>query len=51
MTAEQTVAVLGAGGTMGLPMARNVAKAGLSVRAWNRSTDKAKPLTKLYSLP
>jgi 3-hydroxyisobutyrate dehydrogenase len=44
MTADQTVAVLGAGGTMGLPMARNIAKAGLSVRAWNRSTDKAQPL-------
>ena len=40
----ETVAVLGAGGTMGLPIARNIARAGLQVRAWNRSADKAKPL-------
>lgn len=32
----ETVAVLGAGGTMGFPMARNMARAGLAVRAWNR---------------
>jgi 3-hydroxyisobutyrate dehydrogenase len=38
------VAVLGAGGTMGLPMARNIGGAGFSVRAWNRSRDKAQPL-------
>jgi 3-hydroxyisobutyrate dehydrogenase len=38
------VAVLGAGGTMGLPMARNIARAGLPVRAWNRSRAKAGPL-------
>jgi 3-hydroxyisobutyrate dehydrogenase len=44
MTADETVAVLGAGGTMGLPMARNIARAGTPVRAWNRSTDKAQPL-------
>src|SRR5690242_7171844 len=41
---EQTVAVLGAGGTMGLPMARNLARAGFRVRAWNRSDDKVRPL-------
>jgi 3-hydroxyisobutyrate dehydrogenase len=41
----ETVAVLGAGGTMGLPMARNIAKAGIEVRAWNRSREKAEPLT------
>lgn len=40
----ETVAVLGAGGTMGLPMATNIARAGLPVRAWNRSRDKAEPL-------
>jgi 3-hydroxyisobutyrate dehydrogenase len=40
-----TVAVLGAGGTMGLPMARNLARAGLEVRAWNRSREKAVALT------
>jgi 3-hydroxyisobutyrate dehydrogenase len=39
-----TVAVLGAGGTMGLPMARNIVRAGIAVRAWNRSTDKVQPL-------
>lgn len=46
MTAgEQTVAVLGAGGTMGRGLAANIARAGLSVRAWNRSPEKAEPLT------
>jgi 3-hydroxyisobutyrate dehydrogenase len=45
-TAEtETVAVLGAGGTMGFPIARNIARAGIPVRAWNRSRDKAEPLT------
>jgi 3-hydroxyisobutyrate dehydrogenase len=42
---EEVVAVIGAGGTMGLPMARNIAKAGIEVRAWNRSREKAEPLT------
>lgn len=37
------VAVLGTG-TMGFPMARNMARAGLSIRAWNRSHEKAEPL-------
>jgi 3-hydroxyisobutyrate dehydrogenase len=40
----QPVAVLGAGGTMGLPIARNLARAGFEVRAWNRSAEKARPL-------
>jgi 3-hydroxyisobutyrate dehydrogenase len=40
---QDTVAVLGTG-TMGGPMARNLARAGISVRAWNRSRDKAEPL-------
>ncbi|MDX6640490.1 MAG: 3-hydroxyisobutyrate dehydrogenase [Solirubrobacteraceae bacterium] len=45
MTAgEQTVAVLGAGGTMGRGLAANIARSGLSVRAWNRSLEKAEPL-------
>ncbi len=44
MANEKTVAVLGAGGTMGLPMARNIAAAGFEVRAWNRSREKAEPL-------
>jgi 3-hydroxyisobutyrate dehydrogenase len=38
-----TVAVLGTG-TMGLPMARNLLRAGLAVRAWNRTREKAEPL-------
>src|SRR3954466_10896984 len=44
MTGIGRVAVIGAGGTMGLPMARNIAKAGIPVRAWNRSREKAQPL-------
>jgi 3-hydroxyisobutyrate dehydrogenase len=42
---QETVAVLGAG-TMGAPMARNLARAGFGVRVWNRSRDKAEPLAK-----
>jgi 3-hydroxyisobutyrate dehydrogenase len=42
---KEAVAVIGAGGTMGLPMARNIAKAGIEVRAWNRSREKAEPLS------
>jgi 3-hydroxyisobutyrate dehydrogenase len=42
-TAE-TVAVLGAGGTMGFAMARNIARARIAVRAWNRTRGKAEPL-------
>jgi 3-hydroxyisobutyrate dehydrogenase len=38
-----TVAVLGTG-VMGGPMARNIARSGLTVRAWNRTTDRARPL-------
>lgn len=45
MSQDETVAVLGAGGTMGLPMARNIAKAGIEVRAWNRTREKADPLS------
>jgi 3-hydroxyisobutyrate dehydrogenase len=37
------VAVLGTG-TMGAPMARNIAAAGHEVRAWNRSRERAEPL-------
>ena len=44
MNASETVAVIGAGGTMGLPMARNIASAGLQVSAWNRSREKAEAL-------
>lgn len=41
----ETVAVLGAGGTMGFPIARNIARAGLPTRVWNRTSDRAEPLT------
>jgi 3-hydroxyisobutyrate dehydrogenase len=44
MASNGTVAVLGAGGTMGFAMARNLARAGFDVRAWNRSRDRAQPL-------
>jgi 3-hydroxyisobutyrate dehydrogenase len=44
MEVSETIAVLGAGGTMGFAMARNMARAGLTVRAWNRTPDKAAPL-------
>jgi len=39
-----TVALLGTG-TMGAGMARNLAAAGLALRVWNRSREKAQPLT------
>lgn len=39
-----SVAVLGAGGTMGLPMTRNLARAGMRVTAWNRTPGKLAPL-------
>lgn len=38
-----SVAFLGTG-TMGFPMARNLSLAGVTVRAWNRSPEKAQPL-------
>jgi 3-hydroxyisobutyrate dehydrogenase len=40
-----TVALLGTG-TMGAPMARNLARAGLPVVAWNRTSAKAEALTR-----
>ena len=45
MADKQTVAVLGAGGTMGLPIARNLARSGHDVRAWNRTPEKSQPLS------
>jgi 3-hydroxyisobutyrate dehydrogenase len=39
----RSLAVLGAG-IMGAPIARNLAKAGFQVSAWNRTPDKAAPL-------
>ena len=44
MSSKPTVAVLGAGGAMGMAMARNIARAGFPLRAWNRSREKAEPL-------
>src|SRR5579884_1987891 len=41
-----TIAFLGTG-TMGLPMARNLARAGFDLRAWNRSRERAEPLTEV----
>ncbi|MEU1087066.1 NAD(P)-dependent oxidoreductase [Streptomyces sp. NPDC005892] len=43
MTDTLTVSVLGTG-IMGAAMARNLVRAGHSVRVWNRSRDKAEPL-------
>jgi 3-hydroxyisobutyrate dehydrogenase len=43
MADRPSVAVLGTG-IMGAPLARNLAAAGLSVRAWNRMRAKAEPL-------
>jgi 3-hydroxyisobutyrate dehydrogenase len=45
MADNTTVAVLGTG-IMGAAMARNLLAAGLKVRAWNRSREKAEPLEK-----
>jgi 3-hydroxyisobutyrate dehydrogenase len=45
MSADRpSVAVVGAGGVMGLPIARNLARAGFPVRAWNRTAAKLEPL-------
>ncbi|MBC7267136.1 MAG: NAD(P)-dependent oxidoreductase [Streptomyces sp.] len=44
MTVKLTVAVLGTG-IMGAAMARNLTRAGHTVRVWNRTRDKAEPLT------
>ncbi|MDX6615233.1 MAG: 3-hydroxyisobutyrate dehydrogenase [Solirubrobacterales bacterium] len=43
-SSERTVAFLGAGSTMGLAMARNLARAGFEICAWNRTPEKALPL-------
>jgi 3-hydroxyisobutyrate dehydrogenase len=43
MTTMPSIAVLGTG-VMGAPMARNLARAGHEVRAWNRTPQKAAPL-------
>jgi 3-hydroxyisobutyrate dehydrogenase len=43
MTDQPTVALLGTG-TMGAGMARNIAAAGIPLRVWNRTREKAEPL-------
>jgi 3-hydroxyisobutyrate dehydrogenase len=45
MAGREVVAVLGAGGTMGFPIARNIARAGFELRAWDRTRSKAEPLS------
>lgn len=42
--ADLTVALLGTG-VMGAPMAANIARAGLAVRVWNRTAERAEPLS------
>jgi 3-hydroxyisobutyrate dehydrogenase len=44
VNASVKVAVIGSGGTMGLPIAQHIADTGMQVRAWNRTHEKAKPL-------
>jgi 3-hydroxyisobutyrate dehydrogenase len=46
MTANPTVALLGTG-AMGAGMAANIAGAGLPLRVWNRTRNKAEPLTQV----
>lgn len=43
---DTTVALLGTG-TMGAGMARNIAAAGMSLRVWNRTVEKARPLAEV----
>lgn len=49
MTDKPTVALLGTG-TMGAGMGRNIAAAGLALRVWNRSREKAEPLAEVGSV-
>ena len=43
-SSERAIAFLGAGSTMGLAMARNLARGGFEICAWNRTPEKALPL-------
>jgi 3-hydroxyisobutyrate dehydrogenase len=45
MPDADAIAFLGAGGRMGLGMATNIASAGRRLSAWNRTREKAEPLT------
>ena len=49
MTTNPTVALLGTG-TMGAGMAASIARAGLPLRVWNRSREKAEPLAGVGAL-
>ena len=44
MSPKPAIAVLGTG-TIGFPVGRNLARAGFTVRAWNRTHEKAEPLS------
>jgi 3-hydroxyisobutyrate dehydrogenase len=46
MTDQPTVALLGTG-TMGAGMARNIAAAGIPLKVWNRTREKAEPLAEV----
>jgi 3-hydroxyisobutyrate dehydrogenase len=50
LEARMIVAVLGTG-TMGAPMATNLLRAGMTVRVWNRTAAKTKPLVDLGAVP
>ena len=50
MAHDAKVAVLGTG-IMGAAMARNLLSAGMEVRAWNRSREKAEPLAEVAGNP
>lgn len=50
VTDATNVALLGAGGTMGRGMARNLAAAGIAVRAWNRTRSKLDDLADVANL-
>lgn len=43
--ARETIAVLGAGGSLGFPIARTIVLAGMDVRAWDKSRGRSEPLT------
>ena len=49
MTPTPSVALLGTG-TMGVGMARNIAEAGLPIRVWNRTRDKAEALAEVATV-
>jgi 3-hydroxyisobutyrate dehydrogenase len=43
--ARETIAVLGAGGSLGFPIARSIVVAGMDVRAWDKARGRSEPLT------